>query len=161
MGTGLPPPGPNSLPKMYCKRCGYVLSGLPRRHKEFGAEDIRLEAVASCFMKPQRCPECGRRFDPKDATSYDSHPKVVEWQRRKRLALWIAATGLVLFAIGGALYLWHADKQQVRLRLNNIGFSYTTTAGVIGDTVDTIDGSSATDENLVVVARCTKLQSLG
>lgn len=40
-------------PTMYCRRCGYVLDGLPEN----------------------RCPECGEQFDPRNSCSFRSSPQ--------------------------------------------------------------------------------------
>ena len=161
MGTKPPPPKPSIQTEMYCKSCGYVLVGLPRRHKEFGAEDSTFEAVVTCFMQPQRCPECGRRFNPKDPRTYYSGAAFAQRQRRKRLALRIVAVAIALVLICGVLYWRHVYQQRILANLTAAGFKYTPQADVLGRTAKTITvGSSVDDEALVTVAPFTKATSL-
>src|ERR1043165_836492 len=69
---------------MFCRGCGYSLSGL----------------VGSA------CPECGRGFDPEDADTYDAAwPRARRWWR-SRVVLWGAACWpLTCFAWGVAMAL--------------------------------------------------------
>jgi len=72
---------PQSLtipPEARCLGCGYLLQGLPAH----------------------TCPECGRKFDPADPTTFDTRPP--HWQRRRwiKRGLWAAGVGLVYMAIG-------------------------------------------------------------
>ena len=53
-----------------CLRCGYFLRGLPT----------------------PVCPECGRAFDPADASTYDLRPP--DWRRRQ----WIRRSGILAIA---------------------------------------------------------------
>jgi len=67
---------PGIPPTARCLRCGYLLRGLP----------IPV------------CPECGRAFDPADASTYDLRPP--DWRRRwwiKRGGI-LAVAGVVLLA---------------------------------------------------------------
>lgn len=64
-----------------CLACGYSLRGLPE----------------------PKCPECGRSFDPADASSYDTRPPGWRWRRwikRGIAAGMIGAIGIGLFPRG-------------------------------------------------------------
>ncbi len=66
-------------PSMYCRKCGYQLAGLSEN----------------------RCPECGRPFDPSNPRTFLRHPKgwrVRQWLRR-------IAWGLLALAVASAIAL--------------------------------------------------------
>lgn len=64
-------------PEKYCRDCGYVLNGLSEN----------------------RCPECGRPFDPEDAKSYLRHRR-----RIGRTAVCAALLVAALIALGASCY---------------------------------------------------------
>jgi len=80
---------------MFCRRCGYNLYGLPEN----------------------RCPECGNKFDPSNAKTYDKHSSSISrrwWVKRIIVAMvafvfLIGATGLSLW------YPWHREQAAVRM----------------------------------------------
>jgi hypothetical protein len=82
-------------PSRFCRQCGYALTGLSEN----------------------RCPECGRAFEPGDPRTYLHQPRswaVRRWTRR--IALTLAAAGLgavvVLASLWGNVYWeYHADWQ--------------------------------------------------
>jgi len=65
-------------PEARCLGCGYLLQGLPA----------------------PTCPECGRKFDPADPTTFDTRPP--NWRRRRwiKRGVWATAAGLVVIAVG-------------------------------------------------------------
>ena len=65
-------------PEARCLTCGYLLRGLP-------------EPV---------CPECGRRFDPLDAATFDSEPP----KRRRRLWIIRASVTLAILLLAFGLF---------------------------------------------------------
>lgn len=60
-----------------CLDCGYVLLGLPER----------------------RCPECGRGFDPEDASTYSTKPLFVRWKFWLPGFLLAATAGIALYVL--------------------------------------------------------------
>jgi len=73
------PDQPIITPSMYCKKCAYPLVGLDR----------------------QRCPECGRPFDPDDPRTYRAKLRM----SRAKLVGIIAAIGVVL--VPHVMCFWH------------------------------------------------------
>lgn len=79
---------------MYCRQCGYELIGLSEN----------------------RCPECGRVFDPTDRRTYLRHPK--GWQRRmwlRRIAIGVLAATVLLamlmtIVLAVAYQRWKAEQ---------------------------------------------------
>lgn len=91
---------PESVPAMYCRECGYQLTGLSE----------------------PRCPECGRPFEPADPASFLTHPK--GWIRRRWLRrVTLAAAGLLVLA--GAdllcLYIPWQREQAIATRVKQQG----------------------------------------
>lgn len=84
------------LPPIFCKQCGYCLYALPTN----------------------RCPECGREFDPADDRTFLRRPR----RKVRRWVLWLAMFLLLLALVpaGGWTYLymgWRAEQPVlVRLR---------------------------------------------
>ncbi len=107
MSQCLPSPG-----LMFCRKCGYQLTGLSEN----------------------RCPECGRPFDPGWRRTYLRHPK--GWRRR----LWvrrvmIGLTGvilLLLICLGSLLVELHLrwkGQQEVIEAVNRVSGTTTLVAG--------------------------------
>lgn len=91
---------PKSSPGIFCRSCGYDLRSLTQN----------------------RCPECGRDFDPGQRRTYDLKP------RRRALTRWIGRiallTVLALATVAGLIaYTWHGyhHDQQARERLKHFG----------------------------------------
>lgn len=64
---------------IYCHRCSYVLDGLDR----------------------ERCPECGKPYDPTDRATYETMPRWARWRRRLfRCCIVLAVLGM----LSGAAY---------------------------------------------------------
>ena len=68
-----------------CLRCGYLLHGLPSTV----------------------CPECGRAFDPADASTYDL--RLPDWRRRRKIKR-------IAFAVIGCIALWVAFGPRALLK---------------------------------------------
>lgn len=66
--------GPDFPSTARCLKCGYLLCGLPT----------------------SVCPECGRAFDPTDASTYDLRPP--EWRKRR--------IKRIVFVVAGCIALW-------------------------------------------------------
>jgi len=85
---------------MYCRRCGYALVGLPEN----------------------RCPECGRAFDPANPKSYLANSR--QWTRRRWLRR-ILLAGVCLAALAVAdllcLYLPWRREQALIPRIQQSG----------------------------------------
>ncbi len=74
-------PAASTIPRMFCKKCGYALVGLESRI----------------------CPECGRTFDPANRRTFATRPPrgwVWRWGKR------VAALVLLLLLIAGAGLGW-------------------------------------------------------
>ena len=78
-----------------CLTCGYLLRGLP-------------EPV---------CPECGRRFDPADTSTFDTRPP--SWRRRRWVARGCTALAVVLLAF--ALFPRHILKAELVFKCSQCG----------------------------------------
>lgn len=72
--------GKLDLPPIFCKTCGYCLYGLPEN----------------------RCPECGRPFDPADPGTFRTRPL----RATRRWALRAALVLLLMCAPPGGTWLW-------------------------------------------------------
>src|SRR4051812_43733652 len=84
-----PAPAAGAQPRLFCRKCGYALVGLPSR----------------C------CPECGRAFDPANPRTFASRPpRGWVWRWGMRLALLLLAVSL--FAGAGLGWLWWGWKSE-------------------------------------------------
>jgi len=80
---------------MFCRQCGYNLYGLPEN----------------------RCPECGKAFDPHDPKTYWRHASSLSrrrWANRIVVALFAL---LILCSVAGVSlwYPWHREQAAVRM----------------------------------------------
>jgi hypothetical protein len=70
-----PPPGP-VMPTMFCRQCNYVLDGLPEN----------------------RCPECGREFDPAQPATFLPKPELpVPWESNAAVVCVMVSYLVLLF----------------------------------------------------------------
>jgi hypothetical protein len=82
---------------MYCRQCGYQLTGL----------------------SANRCPECGRPFDPANPRTFRQHPRAWLIRRWARRIAWTAAIlalclGIPMSAVLGWFYSgWRAEQPAI------------------------------------------------
>ncbi len=85
---------------MYCRKCGYQLVGLSEN----------------------RCPECGRVFDPGDGRTFLQRPKAWHARRRRRWVIGILLCLLLLPGLGlGFLYVQWRIEQWAVTRITHLG----------------------------------------
>jgi hypothetical protein len=86
-------PAASTTPRMFCKKCGYVLVGLESRV----------------------CPECGRTFDPANRRTFAARPpRRWAWRWGKRLAALVLLVMLTAGATLGWLWWgWHAEQPTI------------------------------------------------
>lgn len=96
-------------PEGFCRQCGYDLRG----------------------SSSNRCPECGRIFDPNRASTFARHPGSPRWRRWSRRVLALILLLLVLSgAAAFALWLpWHRNAAAVRMVERCGGTVRMTTVG--------------------------------
>jgi hypothetical protein len=85
---------------MFCRRCGYALIGLPSN----------------------RCPECGREFDPANPRTFLAHPRRVVLRRIIRIAIILLCLTLPLDGYVGYLaWCAHQESHAIQfLRANGV-----------------------------------------
>lgn len=94
------------LPPIFCKQCGYCLYGLPEN----------------------RCPECGRAFDPTDKRTYRKCPPTRRWRSVVRvLVLLVVFSMLPIGAWMWSYWQWRQEQPLIaRLAAEQAEFEYTT-----------------------------------
>ncbi len=88
-------------PSRFCRTCGYALAGLSEN----------------------RCPECGRRFDPHDPRTFLRHPRgwsARRWARRLGWTAGILAIAAALYAAGLWCYLRYCYYRSQQAELPHI-----------------------------------------
>ena len=139
-------------PRMYCRACSYILDAIP----------------------DNRCPKCGRLFDPTKRRTYARKPR---WRRRLRLAL-VLGLLLILGAmaprIGRATSNWASQRRAVaEIKATKANVSITTRSQgpllfwlVLGDnflpvvTGVNIHNGSLNEQSLAAFSRLPDLESL-
>ena len=85
-------PSPNARPTMFCRKCGYALVGL----------------------SSNRCPECGRDFDPAKPKSFLAHPPRVWFRGIVRIVVVLFCLSLPLDAYVGYLdWRVHVERKAI------------------------------------------------
>jgi hypothetical protein len=91
-------PPANTAPRMFCRKCGYSLVGLPSN----------------------RCPECGRDFDPAKRKTFLTHPPRVFLGRLFKLSVILFCLVLLPGLYVGHLYrIYSAEKKAIQFLLRD------------------------------------------
>ena len=85
----MPAPPIDTSPNMFCRHCGYALIGLPSN----------------------RCPECGRNFDPANPKSFRAHPRRRIWGYLVKIVVALFCLTLPADAYLGYL-LWQVHREE-------------------------------------------------
>jgi hypothetical protein len=148
-------PSEPTTSSIFCRHCGYNLSALPQN----------------------RCPECGRPFDPNNPRTFSKHsgsPVRRHWA--KRIVVSLLAFLLLATAAGLSLWWpWHREQVAMRMVQRSHGHLHTETVGPQwlqsllgrrgGFLLERVDGVRlygpwVTDTDLVPLGNLKELQSL-
>ena len=94
----MPVPPTIATLRMFCRQCGYILDGLPSN----------------------RCPECGRDFDPGDPRSFLARPRRTALRRLVKIAVVLFCLTLPLDSYVGYLgWQLHAERKAIQVLRHN------------------------------------------
>ncbi len=81
-----------SQPRMFCSKCGYAL----------------------VYLERNRCPECGRDFDPRNRRSYLGTPHRPLWKWLRRVVLALCVASIILIApFAWSWWTWRQNRRAV------------------------------------------------